>query len=154
MGRLLAAYQELSDPPPLVLIGPAGPFATEFPPGVTVLYDLPHAAVMAAWLRSTIGVVPSVFPDPCPTTAIEAMAAGVPVIATRVGGLPDIVADGETGRLVEVNDVTGLGAALVDLHNDPKSRLRMSNAGRERARLFMAKSVIDRLEEIYHDVTA
>lgn len=65
---------------------------------------------------------------------LEAMARGVPVLATRVGALPEIVADGETGLLVASGDVGALAAALGRLLGDAGLRARLGAAGRERAR--------------------
>ena len=110
---LLDAYTVMEGAPPLVVIGRDAPDApARFPPNVVVMRDLPHEAVMAAWCRASVGIVPSLFPDPCPTVAMEAMAAAVPVVASRTGGLTDIVVDGETGLLVPVGDAAALGAAL------------------------------------------
>jgi glycosyltransferase involved in cell wall biosynthesis len=83
---LLDAYAGLDQAPPLVIVGP--PTADTFgqwPSGTVVLGRLGHAAVMAAWRRAELAIVPSVFPDPCPTVALEAMAAGVAVVGSNVG---------------------------------------------------------------------
>jgi glycosyltransferase involved in cell wall biosynthesis len=150
---LLDAYERLQSPPPLVLIGmPWSDTPTRFPPNTYVLKGLPHPAVMAAWGRAELGIVPSVFPDPCPTVAVEAMAAGVPLIASRVGGLPDLVAHGETGLLVEPSDSTALAGALATLHGDPALAQRMREAAHIKARSFMASTVVARLETIYQRV--
>ena len=147
---LLEAYEGLVDAPPLVLIGRDSPDApTSFPPNVIVLKDLPHSAVMAAWCRASLGIIPSVFPDPCPTVAIEAMAAGVPVVASRLGGLPDLVADGETGLLVDPANAAALRAGLQRILDNPDERDRMAQAARRRAPAFMAGSVVPRIEQIY-----
>ena len=72
-----------------------------------------------------------------PLSALEAMAAGLPVVATEVGGLPEVVVDGETGLLVSPGDTGELGAALNRLVSDRELRRRMGAAGRARAkRLF------------------
>ena len=65
---------------------------------------------------------------------LEAMARGVPVLATRVGALPEIIADGETGLLVAAGDVGALAAALGKLLGDAGLRARLGAAGRARAR--------------------
>lgn len=72
--------------------------------------------------------------------ALEAMAAGVPVIASRVGGLPEAVVDGETGLLVPPDDAAALGVALARLAADSGLRRRLGAAGatRVRARFTMA----------------
>ncbi len=150
---LLEAYAAISSPPPLVLIGSRWPETpSSFPAGVTVIEDLDHPAVMAAWSKAQIGIVPSVFPDPCPTVAIEGMAAGVPLVASRVGGLPDIVANNETGVLVPVGDVRALREALVALAADKKRQRAMAKAAVKRAPQFMAGSVLDRVESVYEEV--
>ena len=152
---LLDAYRQLVEPPPLVLIGSRRPDSpTEFPRGTIILGDLPHDAVMAAWKRAALAIVPSVFPDPCPTVAIEAMAAGVPVVGSRLGGLSDIVAEGETGRLVPGGDAAALSVALAELHAQPLVRQRMARAALERVHAFTASAVLQRLEGIYGRVAA
>ena len=67
-------------------------------------------------------------------TCLEAMAHGRPVVATRVGGLQDLVVDGETGIVVPPRDPAALRAALERLLADPDMRRRLGTAGRERAR--------------------
>jgi glycosyltransferase involved in cell wall biosynthesis len=67
-----------------------------------------------------------------PVTAIEALASGCAVVATRVGGVPDVVRDGEDGFLVEPGDVLALAERLVRLAADPSLRGRLGAAGRER----------------------
>ena len=69
--------------------------------------------------------------------ALECMARGVPVVASRVGGLPDVVVDGETGRLVPTEDPVALGAAISGLLSDEVERRRQGSAARARVeRLF------------------
>jgi glycosyltransferase involved in cell wall biosynthesis len=65
--------------------------------------------------------------------AVEAMASGVPVVATRVGGVPEVVEDGVTGLLVPVDDPGHLASALSCLLEDTNLRMRMGQAGQKRA---------------------
>ena len=147
---LLNAYAGLAGVPPLVVVGRDAPDApANYPPNVVVLKDLPHSAVMAAWAGASLGVIPSLFPDPCPTVAMEAMAASVPVVASRIGGLPDIVVDGETGVLVPVGDADALRRALRSIADQPTERDRLAAAAAQRAPEFMASRVVPRLERVY-----
>ncbi len=152
---LLEAYQGLEDVAPLVVIGTEQADTPKcFPPNVIVVKNAPHAAVMGGWAHCAVAVVPSIWPDPLPQTAIEAMAAGRPVVAAASGGLPDLVVPGETGLLVPPGDAEALRAALRSLLLDPARRERMGAAGRARAPLFTASRVIDRIEQTYRDVLA
>lgn len=69
-----------------------------------------------------------------PVAVLEAMAAGLPVVASAVGGVPELVVNGETGMLVAPGDPAALGAALVRLVDDAALRRRLGTAGRDRAR--------------------
>jgi rhamnosyl/mannosyltransferase len=85
-----------------------------------------------------------------PVSAIEAMAAGCPVVATRVGGLPDLVQDGETGRLVPPGDPEALAAAILGLLRDRERARRMGEAGRERAReRYRVERLCKDIESLY-----
>jgi glycosyltransferase involved in cell wall biosynthesis len=152
---LLEAYAGLVAAPPLVLVGYTLPDTPEtFPPNVVVLKNWPHAAVMTAWHHSMAGIVPSIWPDPCPTVAMEAMATGKPVIASRIGGLPEIVADGETGILVPPGEPDELRAAIARLVDDPGLAARMGTAGRARVAAFHASAVVGQIESLYDEVAA
>jgi glycosyltransferase involved in cell wall biosynthesis len=83
-------------------------------------------------------------------TALEAMAMGVPVVATAVGGLKEVVADGETGTLVPYGNSEELAEAVVDLLSDDRRRLDMGNRGRERAfSVFHPSKYTQTLENLY-----
>jgi glycosyltransferase involved in cell wall biosynthesis len=147
---LLEAYGRLVSPPPLVLIGVAAPDTPgEFPGNITVLYDLPHAAVLKAWERSSFGVAPSIWPEPFGSVIHEAMSKGKAVIGTYPGGQADMIVHNETGLLVPANDVGALAQAMQRLIDDPGLRERMGKAGRERAKLFTGEMVVPRFEQVY-----
>jgi glycosyltransferase involved in cell wall biosynthesis len=150
---LLQAYAGLQSSVPLVIIGATRPDTIPpLPANVTLLRDWPVAAVRAAWRRSLLGLVPSVWPEPCPTVALEAMAEGRPIIASRIGGLPDLVLDGETGLLVPPRDALALRSALERLLTDNKLREAMGHAARARAESFRASTVVPRIEQAYLEV--
>jgi tetratricopeptide (TPR) repeat protein len=69
-----------------------------------------------------------------PLTLIEGMAAALPVVATRVGGVPEVVTEGETGLLASAGDADALAAHILRLAGDGDLRRRLGRAGRERAR--------------------
>ena len=150
---LLEAYRGLVAPPPLVIIGyhtTEYPVATtDLPPNVTVLENWPHHAVMAAWARSLIGIVPSVWAEPFGLVVLEAMAAGRPVIASAIGGPADIVRDEETGLLVPPGDPLALRVALARLIADAALGVRLGAAGQCRVNEFKAAAVLPRIERAY-----
>jgi glycosyltransferase involved in cell wall biosynthesis len=85
-----------------------------------------------------------------PNSVIEAMAAGRPVVASAVGGVPDAIIDGETGRLVPPGDDARLAAALEPLLANRAVRLALGVAGMRRVRQhFHARAVVDTLESHY-----
>ncbi|HEX6701847.1 MAG TPA: glycosyltransferase family 4 protein [Gaiellaceae bacterium] len=88
-----------------------------------------HAELERLYARAAVVVLPS-YREGLPLCVIEAMAHGRPVVASAVGGIPELVEDGVTGFLVEPGDVEGLRAALERLLADPELRRRMGRAGR------------------------
>ena len=90
-----------------------------------------------------------------PNSLVEAMAAARPVVATRVGGVPDAVRDGESGLLVPVRDPGALRAALQRLLEDPALRRRLGEFGREAARRdYHERTVLAQLEAVYAGLAA
>jgi glycosyltransferase involved in cell wall biosynthesis len=85
-----------------------------------------------------------------PVTVIEALAAERPVVATRVGGVPDVVRDGEDGFLVEAGATEDLADRLGRLARDPALRARMGKKGRERVLpRYAVKRLVDDVDELY-----
>jgi len=96
-----------------------------------------------------LGVLPS-HQEGFSNSLIEKMAHGMPVVATRVGGNIDAVADGETGRLVPVSDAAALGEAIAALYEDAGLRARMGAAARLRVeRLFSLQACARRYLDLY-----
>jgi glycosyltransferase involved in cell wall biosynthesis len=96
---------------------------------------LPRAAMPGFWRSVAVAVVPSLY-EPFGLVALEAMACGVPVIASKIGGLKEIVEEGVNGLLVPPGDSPELANALVDLLNNTQARLRLGEAARRRAEEF------------------
>jgi glycosyltransferase involved in cell wall biosynthesis len=88
-----------------------------------------------------------------PVTAIEALAAGKPVVATRVGGIPDVVRDGEDGFLVAPGDVEALADRLAELATDDALRERMGEAARARVReRYSVERLVDDVDRLYRSL--
>jgi glycosyltransferase involved in cell wall biosynthesis len=103
----------------------------------------------ARWLRhARFCVLPS-NDEGLPNAVLESMAAGVPVVATRVGGIPELIDDGVDGLLVEPGDAAGLAEAMTRLATDEALRVRLGAAARKRARSFSWEACTDRHVELY-----
>jgi glycosyltransferase involved in cell wall biosynthesis len=90
-----------------------------------------------------------------PVSAIEALAAGKPVVATRVGGVPDVVRDGVDGFLVEAGDVDGLTDRLAELAADREAAQRMGVTGRTRVlERYSVGRLIDDVDALYQRLLA
>jgi glycosyltransferase involved in cell wall biosynthesis len=88
-----------------------------------------------------------------PMAVLESLAAGVPVVATRVGAIPSAVEDGRAGLLVAPRDVGALSAALVRLLGDAGLRKAMGRAARQRAlEEFSSEVVVPRVEALWREI--
>jgi len=153
VSQLLTAYARLASPPLLVLIGTFEfDSPREFPPGVVVLENVPHRAVMAAWERSLFGVIPSLWPEPLGSVVYEGMSRGKAVIGTTPGGHTDMIVPGETGLLVPAGDIDALTLAMTDLIDQAELRERLGTAAKERSKLFTASVAVPQFERFYQDV--
>jgi glycosyltransferase involved in cell wall biosynthesis len=87
------------------------------------------------------------------TAVLEASAAGLPVVATAVGGIPDIVVHGETGLLVPPNDAVSLANAIIQLAMNPDQRHALGHAARERvAALFSVSQLVEKTHNYYQQM--
>ncbi|MDH6180905.1 starch synthase [Microbacteriaceae bacterium SG_E_30_P1] len=129
---------------------------------------LPQPTLSAILTAATTFVCPSVY-EPLGIVNLEAMACGAPVVGTATGGIPEVVDDGVTGRLVpidQVEDGTGtprdpdrfvadLASILTEVVSDPERARRMGEAGRDRAqREFSWSTIAERTIDIYGRLTA
>lgn len=127
---------------------------------VRVVAGVPHDRIPEVMSAADAVVVPSVVDpagrvDSTTSTALEALACGRPLVATLVGGIPEVVLDGENGLLVAQKDANALGDAIARLQRDELFRQQLSR----RARAFAVqrlswKSTIDAFEETYGRVVA
>ena len=87
--------------------------------------------------------------------ALEAMACRVPAIATRVGGVPELIDDGANGILCDIGDVDAMAEAAIDLLSDPERLDAMSAAARKTAQdHFCASGIITKYEQYYEEILA
>ncbi|MDQ3424688.1 MAG: glycosyltransferase, partial [Actinomycetota bacterium] len=90
-----------------------------------------------------------------PVSAIESLASGTPVVANRVGGVPDVVRDGVDGFLVEPGDVDAAAARLAELAADPALRSRLGESGRARVlERYSVERLVDDVDRLYRSLLA
>lgn len=102
--------------------------------------------------RADVFVLPS-YREGTPRVITEALAAGLPVVATDIAGIPEQVDDGETGYLVEPGDIDALVTALQKLIDCPARRERFGASGRERVEAFDITTAQERYRELYRELT-
>ncbi len=102
------------------------------------------------WLAAAdIGVLPS-FYEGLPLTAVETLAAGIPLVATAVDGTPEVVIDGETGHLVPPGDPAAMAEAIGRLARQPELRRKFALAGRDRVlRQFTIQRQVEQTANLY-----
>jgi glycosyltransferase involved in cell wall biosynthesis len=152
---LLCAWRQVpAGPGRLVVVGTDGP-----PGGLDGVEFAGRLSGGPLWTRyrsAALVVVPPIWPEPCPTVVLEALAYGRAVVASRVGGIPDLVVDGESGLLVPPADPGALAAAIGSLLG-PGNRDRleaMGAAAAARARGFGTTAVVRRIEGVYAEVVS
>lgn len=103
---------------------------------------VPREELVKEYQGCAVAVVPSVLFDNFPTTCLEAMACGRPVVGTLCGGIPEMIVDGVTGLLVPPDDVDALAQALIRILENPDQARAMGEAGRQRVEEHFAVPVI------------
>jgi len=126
--------------------------------GLDNVVAMPGAAeqgeVLQWWRRAAVGVLTSEH-EGMPVSLMEAAACGVPVVATRVGGVPELVRDGETGLLAPAGDAAALADALAKMLGDASWRARLGAAARRRAEEnFSVRHQGDQLLALWAEVVA
>ena len=111
-----------------------------------------RAALQTALGRATLLVLPSL-EDNCPMVVLEAGAAGVPVVAAKIGGVPDLIEENVTGLFCDPHEPAGIRAGVARLLEHPEDARRLAGTARERARERFHPAVIARRHlEVYRDV--
>jgi glycosyltransferase involved in cell wall biosynthesis len=161
LDRLLASVRSVVEEVPSAhfVIAGDGPLAAELR-GIVAALDISRHVTFAGYRRDVNRILSAadlcVLPtlrDAFPTVLLEAMAASLPVVASDVGGVPEIVVDGVTGRLTDPDDGAGLARSIASLLGDREAAAKMGEAGRARAvREFSTSVWIGNLTALYRDV--
>jgi glycosyltransferase involved in cell wall biosynthesis len=109
---------------------------------------VPHDEIPAYMASADVFVLPSLS-EGFGIAALEAMAMGLPIIATKVGGLLEIIKDGENGFLVEPRNPVEIAEKCVLLLTNDDLRASISRNNREKAKDYSWEKVIERLEKVY-----
>ena len=151
---LRAALPLLGPEARLVFVGdgPLGPslhaLAARHPAGRYVSF-LGARSDVPSWLAAFDVFALSSRTEGLPLALLEAMSVGLPIVATAVGGVPDVVRDGFSARLVASQDEVALRAALVDLRHDPAAAAAMGRCARQESRRFSAATMTSRYLDLY-----
>jgi glycosyltransferase involved in cell wall biosynthesis len=122
---------------------------------VTILGFLEEAEMRVWYQRADMAVVPSLNYESFSYTCAQAMAAGLPVVASRIGGIPETLDHGASGLLVEPGNVKALADALVRLVKEPNLSRNLGKAGQHKAAYeFDASRVGRQMLEVYHSVVS
>lgn len=135
--------------------GPQADLLERARPTVQALGALPADAVRAEMLRASALVMPSIWYENFPRTLVEAYACGLPVIASRLGALPELVEDGVTGLLFRAGDARDLARAMRWATANPAEMARMGRNARARYDAeFTVEHNLRQLVEIYEEAIA
>jgi len=157
VGVLLSAARILAErfPSLHILIAGEGPLdpslrATAVEYGLTKIHFLGYRRDIPAVLAACDMVLLPSFTEGLPLIVLEAMAAGLPVVATRVGGAPEAVAEGETGSLVDPGDAEQLADRIAFLCSHPEAREAMGKAAQRKVQSdFSAETMVSATESLY-----
>ncbi len=103
--------------------------------------------------NATVVVIPSIWPENLPTVCIEAFAIGRPVIGSKIGGIPELVKDGETGYTFPVGDINALHFVLNKILTEKENLGIMSKKACQYANLFNITNFINKIEKVYEKIS-
>ena len=140
-------------PVPLVVLGD-GPLGEELrriaPSQVEFRGHVAHGQVLEAMRRAAFAVVPSITFEGFPLAVVDAFASGIPVLASRLGSLAEIVEDGVTGRLFAPGDAEDLARTAREIASAPAERVRLGRAARAVYEdRYTSEAAIESLERVY-----
>jgi phosphatidylinositol alpha-mannosyltransferase len=159
---MVAAFRVLaSERPDVVLIvagdGPERPAVQDLPneirERVVMLGNVPHEELPPYHAASEVFCAPATGRESFGIVLVEAMAAGLPMVASDIPGYREVVRDGIDGMLVPPRDPPALARAVSEILDDPDTAKRLGEAGRSRARRYSWDIVAGEIEEIYREAT-
>lgn len=148
---LINAYNRLNTETSLVLIGRTdADHSYNSTENRMIIENARYETVMEAYSKSRFVIIPSIWPDPCPTAAFEAMSCKKAIIASDIGGLSDIIVNRKTGILVPFNNSKKLAEAIDYLLKRPSRANEMGENGFKRFKRNYASSIIvPKIERVY-----
>jgi len=151
VGTLVSAYARL-DPatrPELLMVGRSAMDLSALPVGARAEEKWDHDRIVSGFAHASAAVLPSKWPDPCPTTVLEAMALGAPLVTTPMGGIADMVTDEDSALVVLPGDVAGTAAALSRISTEQGLGARLAARARVEVKRYLQSRVATDFEEIY-----
>jgi phosphatidylinositol alpha-mannosyltransferase len=158
---MVSAFRMLAtDRPDVRLIvagdGPERPALQDLPgemrERVVMLGNVPHEELPPYHAASEVFCAPATGRESFGIVLVEAMSAGLPMVASDIPGYREVVRDGLEGRLVPPRDPAALAGAVAEILDDPDTAKRLGEAGRSRAKRYSWETVAGEIEEIYREV--
>lgn len=154
--EILAVARQLPEVD-FILLGPVKsdmePYLHTLPANVILGGDVAPDAVLQQMSSSDLFLFPTIHSEGFPNAVLEAMAVGLPVVATRMGAIPEMIDDGMGGLLIDSNDEREIVSALRILISDPEMRSRMGLFNRQKSQAEYSYSVvIERLVSFYRKI--
>jgi glycosyltransferase involved in cell wall biosynthesis len=121
---------------------------------VTFYEHIDHRRIASVYQQIDVLIVPSVWPENSPVTITEAMASGIPVIASDIGGIGELVEDGVSGFLVPVRDSQAMAERIQRFLARPELTQQMGQKGLAKIQPYRLQNQVERIVEMYQEVLA